>query len=308
MGSSTTTTQNNKPYEAAQPMIDQGLSTARAMYDAGGFNISPYQGEMVAGPTQMQQAAYDATPYAAAQSMAGAQAAQGGLMRALDPYGRSDAFGQVRQNTIAEIMPAINSSFAGSGMTGSTLHQQNLAKGLASGLAGVENQAYQQGEQRALQAAGMMGQVSNQMMQPLDYLRDVGSEQQQLEQARIQADVIRDQQAKTSELQALQDYLALSTGAGSMFGVQSSTQRQSPGLLGVAGLGLQAAPLMFSDRRLKTDIKRVGQTDDGLPIYTYRYKIGGPVQMGVMADEVEAVNSDAVSVVDGFKAVDYGAI
>jgi len=28
----------------------------------------------------------------------------------------------------------------------------------------------------------------------------------------------------------------------------------------------------FSDRLLKEDIERVGKTDDGLPIYTYKYK------------------------------------
>lgn len=30
----------------------------------------------------------------------------------------------------------------------------------------------------------------------------------------------------------------------------------------------------------------MGQTDEGTPIYTYRYVWGGPVQMGVMAQDV----------------------
>jgi hypothetical protein len=38
----------------------------------------------------------------------------------------------VRDNTIAGIMPAINATFSGAGMTGSSGHEQNLAKGLAA--------------------------------------------------------------------------------------------------------------------------------------------------------------------------------
>lgn len=64
-----------------------------------------------------------------------------------------------------------------------------------------------------------------------------------------------------------------------------------------------------SDRRLKTDIKRVGMLDNGLPVYVYRYKDGGPFVMGVMADEVETVLPGAVTTrPDGYKAVFYNMI
>lgn len=69
--------------------------------------------------------------------------------------------------------------------------------------------------------------------------------------------------------------------------------------LGSAGIGLA------SDRRLKTDIRRVGETDDGTPIYVYRYIGGGPFHMGVMADEVDP---SIVEDLNGFKAVDYGRL
>ena len=235
MSSRQTTTQDNKPYAAAQPLIDQGLSDAQQMYDSGGFNITPYQGDLVADPTALQQAAYSAAPGVAMGAMQGGQAAQAGLMRALDPNIRSDAYGQVRQNVIDTIMPSINSSFAGSGMTGSTLHAQNLAKGLSAGLAEVDNRAFQQGEQRALQAAAMMPGINQSLTQPISFLRDVGGEQQQQAQAEINAAALRDQQAKTADLNALQDYLALSTGAGGMFGVQSATRSSEPGLMGILG-------------------------------------------------------------------------
>ena len=78
-------------------------------------------------------------------------------------------------------------------------------------------------------------------------------------------------------------------------------QNKMGGLFGLASAGIG----LLSDRRLKTDIRRVGQTDEGTPIYTYRYVWGGPVQMGVMAQDVP----DAAFMTDsGFLAVDYGAV
>lgn len=64
---------------------------------------------------------------------------------------------------------------------------------------------------------------------------------------------------------------------------------------------------LFSDARLKVNIQRVGQTEAGQPIYTYQYVWGGPVMMGVMAQEspAEAVSVDPAS---GFMMVDYGMI
>jgi hypothetical protein len=86
---------------------------------------------------------------------------------------------------------------------------------------------------------------------------------------------------------------------------QQGTQKQTGVSIGeLLGAGLQAASL-FSDRRLKTDIRRVGKTDAGVPIYTYRYLGEGPYHMGVMADDVP----DALGpVIEGFKTVRYEAV
>lgn len=77
------------------------------------------------------------------------------------------------------------------------------------------------------------------------------------------------------------------------------------GMMGAIGQ-LGAAGIMLSDRRLKTDIQRVGTLDNGLPVYVYRYKAGGPAMLGLMADEVEGVRPDAVATLpDGMQAVNY---
>lgn len=70
------------------------------------------------------------------------------------------------------------------------------------------------------------------------------------------------------------------------------------GVSGILGL--------LSDERVKEDIRPVGKTDDGMPIYTYRYK-GSPVtQMGLLAQDVEHEKPDAVGErPDGLKTVDY---
>lgn len=71
--------------------------------------------------------------------------------------------------------------------------------------------------------------------------------------------------------------------------------------------GLGAAALM-SDVRLKENVNRVGTTDGGLPVYTFRYKGQPQTHMGVMAQDVEKVNPDAVREIGGYKAVDYAMV
>jgi len=105
-----------------------------------------------------------------------------------------------------------------------------------------------------------------------------------------------------SQLAALQG-----AGIGGLLGQYQDvqgTQRQSGGIGEIIGMGLQAAS-MFSDRRLKTDVRRVGYTDAGTPIYTYRYLGEGPFHMGVMADDVPDANGP---VIEGFATVRYEAV
>ena len=115
------------------------------------------------------------------------------------------------------------------------------------------------------------------------------------------------------------DYLGAQSLATQVDLANASRRGQSQsGLMGgLAGLGgslfggigqAGGASNFFSDRRVKTDIKRVGKTDGGLPVYTFRYKIGGPGQMGVMAQDVEKVKPEAVVEVNGIKAVNYAEV
>jgi hypothetical protein len=97
------------------------------------------------------------------------------------------------------------------------------------------------------------------------------------------------------------------TGAGNAnasAALANSNQAQSMvsgGVKALSGLGS-----IFSDERLKDDIEPVGELFDGTNIYRYRYKGDDTMRIGVMAQEVQEKNPDAVIDVDGFLAVNYG--
>lgn len=80
-------------------------------------------------------------------------------------------------------------------------------------------------------------------------------------------------------------------------------------LLSSAGSGLSSLGSsifsMFSDERLKEDIEKVGELYDGKGVYSYRYKGDHVPRIGLMAQEVEKTNPEAVTEIGGFKAVDY---
>jgi hypothetical protein len=78
--------------------------------------------------------------------------------------------------------------------------------------------------------------------------------------------------------------------------------------LGGLGLATKAAPLLgFSDRKDKTDIKKLGpDPDTGIPLYAYRYK-GDPKSypkvVGPMADDLEKFLPGITKLVGGHQVV-----
>ena len=81
---------------------------------------------------------------------------------------------------------------------------------------------------------------------------------------------------------------------------------QNANTAGLFSLGAAAVPL-FSDRRLKSNINRIGTHKLGIGIY--EYDIMGRHEIGVMAQEVEKVMPEAISRHHtGYMMVDYGRI
>lgn len=99
---------------------------------------------------------------------------------------------------------------------------------------------------------------------------------------------------------------AQAQGAADMqsYGIaQSGANAMTSGLFSLAGAGVAK----YSDRRLKSNIERIGTHKLGIGLY--EYDIFGERQQGVMADEVEKVMPEAVLIhPSGYKMVNYGLL
>ena len=92
-------------------------------------------------------------------------------------------------------------------------------------------------------------------------------------------------------------------------GQKSTSTGGGPSTAGSIASTVGGIASIFSDRRLKEDIVKVGEMSDGLGIYRFRY-IGGVKRfVGVMADEVARLRPWALGpTLAGFRTVDMGAL
>jgi hypothetical protein len=120
----------------------------------------------------------------------------------------------------------------------------------------------------------------------------------------------------------------LSTFLTGVYGAPSGSVQERPiysnpsqqglsNLLGIAGTAAQVYGAFGSDIRIKENIEKIGQLQNGLNVYKFNYKdefkntkyTGEGDFVGVMAQEVLDVIPEAVSVGDnGFMVVDYSKI
>ena len=232
------------------------MQQAQDLYSRGGFEITPYAGDWVAnadpattagqngilglGPAGNLNPTIDAISGLATSS---ANRAMAGPNFNFDPQ---------RQAVIDSIMPAINGTFAGSGMTGSSLHAANLSKGLSAGLAdaemGFRDQEMRAQQQAYGQATGAAGMLPGFMSAQAGYDRQpfvdqimVGGQRQAQGQAEIDANMQRHLLSQGSEANALRDYVSMLMGVGQPFGTSTATQQTRLGPMGILGGGLQIA-------------------------------------------------------------------
>lgn len=173
--------------------------------------------------------------------------------------------------------------------------QANLARQTAGGaqLAGLSD-AVQRAAMEGGQFYAGMGTAAQQAgLAGAEAQINAGTLEQQTEQAGKTALVNQFMQEQGYPFQVAQFLANIATGTGALSGSTTATTQPAP---------------FFSDRRLKHDVKRIGKTDDGLPIYSFKYKGDEKEQthVGFMADEVEKVKPEAVGVhPTGYKTVDY---
>lgn len=180
---------------------------------------------------------------------------------------------------------------------------------------------------RALSGAGLLGNLGTAQdasaRDNVSLLAGLGGTQRDIatDQAQAPLTLLQLQQALTSGLPlsifggqtSTGNTTGTTTGSstGSTTGTSTGTTVSNPSLLAGIGQGAQTAAslaALFSDRRLKRNIKPLGERN-GLKWYRYNYVWGGPKHEGVMADEVVQVKPEAVSRHEsGFLMVDYGRI
>lgn len=219
-----------------------------------------------------------------------------------------------------------------------------LQASAAGALGGLQNSAlssainaYGGDVGRMIQGLSLSPATLQAATQPAQQQYSAGSQQQQLDQASINDAIQRFNYSQTLPYQQLNEYLGQiggnygSQGSGStttpfftnpagsalggaLGGAQLGTSILGSGGLGLlsngaaagGGAGLGALLSIFSDRRVKADIRKVGMLGNGLPIYAFRYKGELTPRIGLMADEVEKIHPEAVTVdFLGLKSVDY---
>jgi hypothetical protein len=216
---------------------------------------------------------------------------------------------------------------AAQGLTGAYAQDIQNRIGAGNFLSGV----YDQGLQRQLYGAQQLGQLGQQDITNMlnaagmvpglgqaDYadldrqmqIGQMGQERAQSEQDLERQRYEYGQQAPYDWLQNYAQLIYGNPGSQSGFGTQTTTTKGGGGLLGQllsAGTALGSAAMKYSDVRVKTDVERVGKLDSGLPVYRYRYKWGGPPEIGVMAQDAEKLFPQAVNDNNawGIKTVDY---
>ena len=89
-----------------------------------------------------------------------------------------------------------------------------------------------------------------------------------------------------------------------------TAQDGSSGFINNIAPSLVAGAFTLSDERLKEDIEKISETDEGLGIYKYRFKHDPKhkLRMGIMAQELEDLDPSAVIEVGGVKMVNMEAV
>jgi len=280
-----------------QFMGQQGLQAALANQQAG----------MQVGQQNLQ-AQINQAQFAAQQAMQAGQLNQAAQLQAqAQQLQQMQALNQFNQQNAAQM--------AQYGLAGAQLGEQSRQFGANLGLQGLQQQ---------LAAAGQLGGLGMQQYQQQMGIGQAqlgaGGQQQALQQELLNLqyqDFINKQQFPYQQLEFMSGILRGLPASG-----QSQSMYQRPGSLfgQIAGIGLGLGGLFGgsggtggtggtapSDRRLKSNVVRIGTHPLGIGVY--EYDIWGLRQRGVMADEVMSVMPEAIEMhKDGYMAVRYDMI
>lgn len=286
--------------------------------------VAPLTPTQQAGITNTNKAAGMAQPYygaATGMTMAGSQSVgqltPEQINKYQNPYTQAVAdttFQNLRQQQAQEMQGATGNAIRAGAFGGdrSGLVAANLARQQQQGTAQAMAPIYQQGYQSAVQTAqgqqavtaadlarlqqggqqiaGLGSGAQGAALQGAQAQLAAGQTQQQTDQAGKAALYNQFLQEQGYPFQIAQFLANIAMGTGALSG--STTTTQAPGGF-------------FSDERLKENVKKIGETNDGQPIYKYNYKGEPRTQIGLIAQDVEKSHPEAVGHQQGYKTVDY---
>lgn len=235
MGGSKSQTVTNKsdPWGPAKGYLREGLGMASDLYDQGGFDATPYQGQRIATPSAATTQAQGMVTDMAAGGAPLVDAASGSLARMMDPSYTSSQLDAVKRNALGSAIPAATAMFSGSGMTNGSAAMDSVGRAATDAVAPYEYGAYENAQGRALQAAGMAPQITQAGYIPATMMAGVGQAQDTLAQQNINADMAKYTEGRDAKQTELRNYLQTIMGLGGMGGTQTSTQ---PGVSGMSSL------------------------------------------------------------------------
>lgn len=283
MGISSSTTKV-EPWKQAQAPIMAANSAIANTYGANSGKIQGYA-DQIGGLIPSMVAKYQ-------QGDSGINAARDYITRTMQGDGTNPNLQGMIDQSGNDMSRSINANIGTRGLTGGSVQQHILGKELSNNALNYRFQDWNNGQQRQMQAAGMApGLAAADTIQIAPLL------------AAAQA-------AGGMPMDAASQYAA---STGGLLGQYTKTTQSQPWgqmLLSSAAEAAKAYASTGSDVRLKEDIRRVGMTDGGLPVYTYRYKGDQRVQMGVMAQDVAEKQPEALGPLIGgeYMSVYYGEV
>jgi Chaperone of endosialidase len=338
MGSKNQTSTSQQTTTPVDPAALQNIYNQVA--GAAATPFTPYTGELTAPVNQQQQQGISGTNAAAGAAQPAISQATGMVSGAANPLTAQQI--QNYQNPYTQSV--INATQAQFNNQNAQQQQQVKGNAAMAGALGGDRQAVAQstlaGQQQQAEAPVIAGleqsgynqavstaeqQYQQNPMAAAGQLANIGVAGQtaalQGAQSQIGAGTLEQQTQQSADTAAYQQYLQqqgypfqtaaflAQYGLGAALGQGSTTSgtqtAPGPNIFGqLGGLGI-AGISAFSDKNLKEDIKKVGKTFDGQPIYSYRFKGSPMTQMGLLAQDVERSHPDAVGKSHGFMTVDY---
>lgn len=268
------------PSKQAMPYLQAGSSALQSVYDANKGNVAEIGSDLMGQYRRFSDSVTNNPTLGAARRFTA------------DTINSDPASNPQLDNIINtsnnDIMDRINAIFSRAGQTRSSRQIGEVAKQLSANESGLRYNDWNTGMDRkaqAVQQAIAMGGLDNQTSAALTAL---------------------------AEGAATTPYLGaqiLSQGLGNLWGNSTTTKQGSNIGQMLLSAGATAGAAALSDRRVKADIRKLGELSDGLGVYSYRYKWENKPQIGVMADEVADLRPWALGPeIGGFMTVNYGAL